>query len=718
MRRKGRRQHRPHWRAIDRFVALLLFAVALGYFSLTLHHTFSLNDEGYLLHMSSRVARGEVPHRDFIDIYGPGVLSITSLALWLGDERILAVRWLLALFKAGAVVLTFHILRRLTPRGVAALGALLATAYWGRASINLNTPYGAVYTVPICLLALALLQRAGERRSPRAYLVVGCAAGLAILFKQSLGVMNAYALMLAIWASAMLDAEGKEVDVGQQPGRDVAPARLRMRMPVLLAWGAAAVAVFVPTLGYIEPRSYVLHILPIHLLMAVTVVGVAREGLGSEPGVIFGQRVLPYLAGLVLVLAPVGALYFWWGALPSLIWDMFILPNSLRNYFVPSALPSFGVSLFAIGGLALVAATLLALRERRAPALAYAGVGTLLLALAIFVVAPRPPGLYTLPVVWRTGVNFDWILSTAILLGAMPLIARAIFDRTTPESAAVNRLVLPLAFVQAFLCFQAFPRAGGDVWLAQAAMVPLLVYLGHRTYRWGTQGIGGRGRRVGVALACAAIPAWLVAPVVAPVARLDRAHALMRPIDLPQAAGIALTPSYWKEQSLEDAHALIAYLRERRPPDARLLLLGGDAMIYFLSGREHLVPEREYLIYLAALNMLPVGEASALTDAAARGELVRRPDTIVVIQRDSSAASLRVRMSRLGRFIAERYEKDRDIGPYRVLRRRDAGEHEPAKPVGSARGVNRRLAGGRPLQGGAARVPGARWPWRPARGSC
>jgi len=358
---------------------------------------------------------------------------------------------------------------------------------------------------------------------------------------------------------------------------------------------------------------------------------------------------------------------------------MFILPQSLRNYFVPSALPSSSVSLFAAGGVALVAAALSALRERRAPALACAGAGAVLLALAIFVVPDRDPRLYTLPVVWRTGVNFDWILSTATLLGAMPLIARAVFDRTTPGSVEVIRLLLPLAFVQAFLCFQVFPRAGGNVWIAQGAMVPLLVYLAHRAYRWGTQGIRGRRRRVGAALASAAIPAWLVAQVVAPVVWPGRAHAFMRPIDLPHAAGISLTPSDWKEQAVEGAAMLTAHLRARRPRDARLLLLGSDEMIYFVSGRQHLVPEREYLLYLAALNMLPVSETSALTDAAVRSELARRPDTIVVIQRDSAAASLRVRLPRLARFIGEHYEMDRDIGPYRVLRRRNPGNRAAEK---------------------------------------
>ncbi len=64
-----------HGSAFDLFTVVVLFVVALAYFSLTLDRTFNLRDEGYLLRMSSRVARGEIPHRDFYELYGPGVLA-------------------------------------------------------------------------------------------------------------------------------------------------------------------------------------------------------------------------------------------------------------------------------------------------------------------------------------------------------------------------------------------------------------------------------------------------------------------------------------------------------------------------------------------------------------------------------------------------------------------------------------------------------------------
>ena len=56
----------------DLLTALALFALAVGYFSLTATRTFDLRDEGYLLGRSAQVAAGAVPHRDFSDVYGPG----------------------------------------------------------------------------------------------------------------------------------------------------------------------------------------------------------------------------------------------------------------------------------------------------------------------------------------------------------------------------------------------------------------------------------------------------------------------------------------------------------------------------------------------------------------------------------------------------------------------------------------------------------------------
>ena len=105
----------PTTALVDLTIGALLLAAALGWFSLTLDTTFNLRDEGYLLYMSARVAAGEIPHRDFVENYGPGVFTATAIPLQLGGGEILAVRWWIAGLKALAVVLGFLIMRRATP---------------------------------------------------------------------------------------------------------------------------------------------------------------------------------------------------------------------------------------------------------------------------------------------------------------------------------------------------------------------------------------------------------------------------------------------------------------------------------------------------------------------------------------------------------------------------------------------------------------------------
>ena len=61
-----------------------LFLVALCYFAQTATRTFDPRDEGYLLGRSVEVAAGAVPHRDFTDVYGPGVFALTGAALRVG----------------------------------------------------------------------------------------------------------------------------------------------------------------------------------------------------------------------------------------------------------------------------------------------------------------------------------------------------------------------------------------------------------------------------------------------------------------------------------------------------------------------------------------------------------------------------------------------------------------------------------------------------------
>ena len=70
-------------------IALLIFVAALAYFNSTLHLTLELRDEGFLLYNIARVADGEIPHRDFIEVYGPGVYAVTAPIFEIFGDRVL-----------------------------------------------------------------------------------------------------------------------------------------------------------------------------------------------------------------------------------------------------------------------------------------------------------------------------------------------------------------------------------------------------------------------------------------------------------------------------------------------------------------------------------------------------------------------------------------------------------------------------------------------------
>ncbi len=205
----------PPLSRVDLGGASLLFFAAVAYFLLTCMHSFELRDEGYLLRIGSRVASGEIPHRDFPALYGPAVHMINGLAIWLFNGKIAPIHLMLVLIKGGTVVVTFLVSRFLVSRPFAVFGALLAMAYWGRNGWNLNTPYATLYTIPICMLALLLLLHALHQRSSLGYVCAGFVAGAALLFKQSLGLSCAYGMALALYALGALE-DGSEK---QSPSR-------------------------------------------------------------------------------------------------------------------------------------------------------------------------------------------------------------------------------------------------------------------------------------------------------------------------------------------------------------------------------------------------------------------------------------------------------------------------------------------------------------------
>ncbi|HMG36120.1 MAG TPA: hypothetical protein VKM94_19445, partial [Blastocatellia bacterium] len=92
-------------------VAVLLAGLCCGLF---VRRGLGLPILGYDISPAERVLNGEVPYRDFLYNYTPGVLWLNAALMKLFGVSLLTVNFALFAFKLGALIVLFVIARRLT----------------------------------------------------------------------------------------------------------------------------------------------------------------------------------------------------------------------------------------------------------------------------------------------------------------------------------------------------------------------------------------------------------------------------------------------------------------------------------------------------------------------------------------------------------------------------------------------------------------------------
>lgn len=187
-------------------VGLAALAVYLSY----ARYGGLLQDEGWLLDGATRVARGQVPHRDFASIYPPGRYWLAALALEAFGDNPLSVRQGWALLRAVVVAATYAVGRRFLPRRsalVAAAVVLLAPGPWHK------TPVALVPMVGLLPL-LAWTERGGRGHLALA----GAAAGLGVLLRQDVG-LALLGVGIVLPAALAVGARGGRAGDGPYAGR-------------------------------------------------------------------------------------------------------------------------------------------------------------------------------------------------------------------------------------------------------------------------------------------------------------------------------------------------------------------------------------------------------------------------------------------------------------------------------------------------------------------
>lgn len=640
-------------RSREAAIALLLFTAAMLYFDRTLHLTLELRDEGFLLYNIARVAGGEIPHRDFIEVYGPGMYALTGPIFALFGERVWPIRELLAVVRAGAVVLAYGISRHFLPRPFALLAAAFSLAFWGWSIWTLTTPYAALFTIPLCMSSAYLLLVAEARDRPAFHLAAGFVCGVALLFKWSLAAMSAYGMVIAICSGAMLGSRTK-------PGSD---ERRRWVAPVLIGWAAIASLVLIPFTATLSPFDYLLHIGPIHAVMAVVAIAFARDGDGAAA---FGRAFAPvarYCVGFGIAPLVTLAIYASWGHLDDLIYNTVTRPLHYRNYYMPVGVPPVG-SVALLGCLVgAVTAGLAALRERYRLALVFAA---LTAALAPFgYSAIRPWGVAG--AIERLILQLPAITAYATAIVISVDLARR---RTGPVAAAP---VLVALLFQTMMTFQIYPRGSYNATLMLGTLAPIVAYLAYRWYGIANDAAAPSPARRAIAFALVAtIPALLVAE------KVGYASTAPRPADIPEQsfghpalAGIHPKPDAWERQEFAAFDELISVLQSLRPADAPVFVVPNEAMIYFLSEREPLFEDEMLIFFLAGWKLLPKDDRDTPTPAEIAARFDAHPDAIVVTRPgDANAESMHRFFPSLRPYLSRHYRPIGRVGPYRVLRRR------------------------------------------------
>lgn len=310
-------------RATDwRPVLLLVMAVSGLYVGWHLTRGWVPHDEGLLGQSAERVLLGEVPHRDFDEVYSGGLTFVNAAAFRLFGVTLLSLRLVLFAAFMAWVPAVFYIASRLVRPVAAAVVTLLCVAW---SLPNYTAPIPSWYNLFLAVAGLAALFRWLEDPRRRWPVAAGVAGGVSLLVKviglhYVAGVLlflvyRAHQQSRAAAAAATVDAGTVERGTGYA------------------LFVTAALAAFVAALALVvRPQPFageiVQFVLPGLVVSAMLVrnewslpAGASRARFAA-----LGRILVPFLAGFLLPVVLFAAGYAFAGGLGALLNGVFVMP--------------------------------------------------------------------------------------------------------------------------------------------------------------------------------------------------------------------------------------------------------------------------------------------------------------------------------------------------------------------------------------------------------
>jgi hypothetical protein len=212
-------------RVIRQFVFATVLLLSALYAGKGLKRGWFPWDEGILAQSSMAVLHGELPHRDYLEIYTGGLSYLNAAAFRLFGTNLASMRYMLFLFFLLWVPAFYYAVLRFVSMPVAGAVTLLAVA-WSIPNYSAAMP--SWYNLFFATFGLATLLRYIETQNRRWLLVAGLCGGISCLFKISGLYFIAGALLFLLFREAAVPKAEVE------SRREVALFRIILTLTVLL----------------------------------------------------------------------------------------------------------------------------------------------------------------------------------------------------------------------------------------------------------------------------------------------------------------------------------------------------------------------------------------------------------------------------------------------------------------------------------------------------
>lgn len=261
-------------------------------------------DDGTLGQSALRVMQGQLPHRDFTEIYTGGLSMIHALAFRAFGVNLMSLRFCVFLFFLAWIPAVYYIVLRFTSALAAGLVTLLAIA-WSFPNYPAAMP--SWYNLFFATFGAAALLRYIDARKARWLVAAGMCGGVSIVIK----VIGAYYIAAVLLFLVFLEQSDEQSErESDATGKGVVPYRI-FTASALILFLATVIYFFHSRLGGGELFQF---ILPAAALTALVLINErnlsARGGSTAARFKNLLKLLLPFISGVLLpviaFLAPYG----------------------------------------------------------------------------------------------------------------------------------------------------------------------------------------------------------------------------------------------------------------------------------------------------------------------------------------------------------------------------------------------------------------------------